>query len=115
MTARPTAAEVLAKVLADEGGEPGSSLHSWRCEYPDVYGGCDCIAETAAEMVRALAAAGLLATSEAETAARAEAWDEGYLAGHECLLPSSEARNWGYHACRMDNPYRADGRPGGEA
>jgi hypothetical protein len=36
------AIEAATKVLNDEGGRPGHSIHSWRCEYPDQYGACDC-------------------------------------------------------------------------
>ena len=32
--------------MISEGGGPGNSIHSWRCEYPDRYGPCDCVAET---------------------------------------------------------------------
>lgn len=62
-----TAAEVVAKVINEEGGAPGSSLHSWRCEYPDRYGECSCVAETAEEVVKALRTAGLLADPTART------------------------------------------------
>lgn len=62
-----TAVEVVAKVISEEGGEPGSSLHSWRCEYPDRYGECSCVAETAEEIVKALRAAGLLADPTTRT------------------------------------------------
>lgn len=60
MSAVERAAEVLAKTLTDEGGAPGSSLHSWRCEHPDRYGECSCVLEVAREQVEALATAGLL-------------------------------------------------------
>ena len=50
-------ADLVAKVaeaLIAEGAAPGSSLHSWRCEYPDQYGECDCVAETARAVLDAL-------------------------------------------------------------
>ena len=37
--------------LLTEGAAPGSSLHSWRCEYPDQYGECDCVSVTARSVV----------------------------------------------------------------
>ncbi len=46
---------VIERVLLDEGGVVGSSLHSWRCEYPDRYGPCNCIPEVAGECADALA------------------------------------------------------------
>ena len=49
-----TPEQVIARVLAEEGGEPGRSLHSWRCERPDWFGPCTCLAETAGEIVKAL-------------------------------------------------------------
>jgi hypothetical protein len=45
---------VIVKVLTDEGGAPGNSLHSWRCEYPDRYGECDCLTQTAESILAAL-------------------------------------------------------------
>ena len=56
--AEPTAREVIAATLIAEGGAPGNSLHSWRCEYPDRYGPCDCVPETAGVVLDDLAAAG---------------------------------------------------------
>ena len=41
---------IEAELLA-EGGGPGDSLHSWRCEYPEMYGPCDCLKETARDLV----------------------------------------------------------------
>jgi len=39
--------DALIDVMIGEGCAAGSSLHSWRCEYPDRYGPCDCVAELA--------------------------------------------------------------------
>lgn len=58
--------EALVAWLVEQGGSPGSSLHSWRCEHPDRYGECDCLTESA----RDLLASDWLAAREA--AARAE-------------------------------------------
>lgn len=46
--------QVVMAVLRDEGGDPGSSLHSWRCEYPDRYGPCSCLREAASAVLDAL-------------------------------------------------------------
>lgn len=51
---REQAIERVAKALLDNGAEPGNSIHSWRCEHPDHYGPCNCVAEVAAEVVDAL-------------------------------------------------------------
>jgi hypothetical protein len=51
-------AEALARGLLDEGAGPGNSLHSWRCEYPDRYGPCDCVTGVAQELAQALLAPG---------------------------------------------------------
>lgn len=45
--------EAAAKALTDEGAAPGSSSHSWRCEYPDRYGECGCVYETAGVILAA--------------------------------------------------------------
>ena len=50
----PAWVEAGAKALADEGGLPGSSIHSWRCEYPDRYGPCDCVPQTVVEILAAV-------------------------------------------------------------
>ena len=71
-------ADLVAKVaeaLNEEGAAPGSSLHSWRCEYPDRYGPCTCVDETARAVLDALDLPGLI------RAAKAEAWDAGVLVG----------------------------------
>ena len=46
------AVEAAAQALSDEGGDPGNSIHSWRCEHPDRYGDCTCLRETAHEQMR---------------------------------------------------------------
>lgn len=50
----PAWVEAVAHVINDEGGQPGSSLHSWRCEYPDRYGPCDCVEQTAEAIIAAV-------------------------------------------------------------
>lgn len=42
------------QALRAEGGDPGSSIHGWRCAYPDRYGPCDCLAESAAGILAAI-------------------------------------------------------------
>lgn len=54
----PTGREVVVKVLEDEGGKPGHSIHSWRCEYPDRFGPCDCLDQVASEILTRLAERG---------------------------------------------------------
>jgi hypothetical protein len=51
-----SAVEKIADVLLNEGGAPGSSIHSWRCEHPDRYGPCRCVTEVAGEIVTAIRA-----------------------------------------------------------
>lgn len=48
------AVDAAVKALLDDGAGPGNSLHSWRCEYPDIYGECDCVQETAREITAAV-------------------------------------------------------------
>jgi len=45
------AVEAAAKAILDEGGAPGHSLHSWRCERPDRFGECGCVEQTAREVL----------------------------------------------------------------
>lgn len=49
-----------AKALLDEGGGPGNSYHSWRCEHPDRYGPCSCVEEVV-DLILTAAAPFLLA------------------------------------------------------
>lgn len=44
--------EAVAEALRAEGAD--TNIHGWRCEYPDRYGPCDCVQETAEEVVSAL-------------------------------------------------------------
>ena len=37
--------------LTDKPADYGDGIHSWRCEYPDVYGPCTCFAELRDELV----------------------------------------------------------------
>jgi hypothetical protein len=56
-TPSEAAVRAAAKVLLDEGGGPGNSIHSWRCEYPDRFRPCDCVNEIARAMLEAAAEA----------------------------------------------------------
>jgi hypothetical protein len=51
---RDESIRAAVKVLNDGGGQPGSGLHSWRCEHPDRYGPCTCVAEVASDVVAAV-------------------------------------------------------------
>ena len=58
---RDDAIELVTVVINREGGLPGSSLHSWRCEYPlDQEGSCGCVEGVADEIVLALLDAGVV-------------------------------------------------------
>jgi len=46
--------EAAAAELLASGAGAGSSIHGWRCEYPDRYGECDCVQETARDIVTAV-------------------------------------------------------------
>lgn len=38
--------ETLRRIFAEQGFDVnGASPHSWRCDYPDRYGNCDCVDE----------------------------------------------------------------------
>lgn len=50
----PEVQKRVEKVINDEGGQPGSSIHGWRCSYPDSYGECGCVAEIARSVLSAL-------------------------------------------------------------
>ena len=44
--------ETLTTFFAEQGvSEPGNSLHSWRCEYPDRYGECACVEEMITDLL----------------------------------------------------------------
>ena len=62
---------IVAKVINDEGGAPGNSLHSWRCEYPDRYGACGCVDQTAQMILDAILAAYNVTVKGAAEKARA--------------------------------------------
>jgi hypothetical protein len=55
------AVEAAAQTINDEGGQPGHSIHSWRCEHPDRYGECDCVRQIARAVLET--AAPLLGTN----------------------------------------------------
>lgn len=55
MSVSDKAVDAAAKALTDEGGGPGYSIHSWRCDHPDRFGECDCVRETARIMLAAAA------------------------------------------------------------
>jgi hypothetical protein len=46
--------QLVADAISREGGEPGNSLHGWRCEYPDRYGKCECLNQVATGILAAL-------------------------------------------------------------
>ena len=46
--------KLVMRVLSEQGGDAGSGMHSWRCEYPDRYGKCDCLDEAARAILAAL-------------------------------------------------------------
>jgi hypothetical protein len=52
--ASPALIEAIVRALDDNGAGPGSSIHSWRCKYPDMYGPCDCVKETARDLWQAI-------------------------------------------------------------
>lgn len=33
----------VERTFVEYGDEAGRGIHSWRCEYPDRYGPCDCV------------------------------------------------------------------------
>lgn len=49
----PEDARTIVRILRAEGGAPGESLHSWRCEYPG-FGPCTCLDRVADRILRAL-------------------------------------------------------------
>lgn len=73
--------ERLRVVLAENGvDEAPATLHSWRCEYPERYGKCDCIAELVTDLAAVVAEArteGAIAELEylsADTAKTLQVW-----------------------------------------
>lgn len=47
--------DLLCKVIEDEGGGPGNSLHSWRCEYPHPdFPPCTCVSDLMESLLAAL-------------------------------------------------------------
>lgn len=66
--------QVIAEALRGAGlssrpDEFDSSIHSWRCAYPDRYGRCKCFEGTVTDLVAALRAANLLRESAVPDAA----------------------------------------------
>lgn len=50
------AREVVRDVLYDHGlQQGGGGLHAWRCDYPEVFGECNCLDELATDLTEALA------------------------------------------------------------
>ncbi len=48
--------ETVTRVLAENGVEGNYEMHSWRCNYPDRYGPCDCVETLIDELVEAIEA-----------------------------------------------------------
>ena len=48
-----TLVQRIALIISNEGGYPGGNLHSWRCEYPGVYGPkkCNCLEQIAEQIL----------------------------------------------------------------
>ena len=95
--------EKAAQKLTDEGAAPGSSIHSWRCEYPERYGSCDCVDEVARIVLSAV-----------YDDIAAQAWDEGYGRGAVMAHLYGHTDNWPEEDS-PHNPYRADALDGGYA
>lgn len=91
--------DAIVKVLLEEGAGPGNSIHSWRCEYPDQYGPCDCVEQTADAVLALLP---LLHPAD-ERAARAEAWDRC----HNTICTHKDWSGNCYHQGHV-NPYRIE-------
>jgi hypothetical protein len=51
--------KAIEEVLLANGLSAGNSLHSWRCEYPDRYGHCTCVAVLAEEIAQLVEGANL--------------------------------------------------------
>ena len=62
--------ELLAAGLSDKPDEYDSNIHSWRCEYPERYGPCDCLGELVRDLAEALAPLLAEVRAEALSAAR---------------------------------------------
>lgn len=55
MTSREDVALILQGWgLTDEPWEYGDGIHSWRCEYPDRYGKCECFANAVSDIMELL-------------------------------------------------------------
>lgn len=77
-----------ARALAAEGGGPGDSIHSWRCEHPDRYpGACECVPGVTVEVLRAawpILSAGLRALHTAKVDHSTRWYDPGPLLRDVC-------------------------------
>ncbi len=87
----------LARALEANGitATAPDGMHSWRCEYPDRYGPCDCLAGLSMSDLAAVLAPLL-------DQARAQAWDEGYEQAH-----ADAEGGWYDEPQSRNNPYRA--------
>ncbi len=65
--------ESVRRTLVEHGCGQGSSLHSWRCDKPDIYGPCNCVGEVTTDILVALAP--LIAAAALREAA--QVWGEG--------------------------------------
>lgn len=96
----PALVAKVTRALLDEGAAPGNSIHSWRCEYPDRYGDCDCVEQTAREVLDAVA--DQIRAQERERIARAiEA------------LPDAYGDGWPMRAYEVKSDAAAIAREGG--
>jgi hypothetical protein len=47
--------ETITRVLVENGVSGNLDMHSWRCQYPERYGECDCVADLIDDLVKQLA------------------------------------------------------------
>jgi hypothetical protein len=85
-----TPVEIIAEVLRAEG-----EIHSWRCEYTELYGPCTCIEETAMLIMEALAGTWVQAVPMRELAVDGDlgVWSD------EPTTPVEEASGFGMPIC----------------
>lgn len=64
--------EAITQALTDNGLSGIGELHSWRCQFPQTYGECTCIADLVDDVVKAVEPA----IQSARASAQWAMWDE---------------------------------------
>src|SRR5699024_12593684 len=98
--------------LTDRPEQFGDGIHGWRCEYPDRYGRCDCLADLIGDLVRLVRDRASAAYDEGEASeelANEDARDVIVYAGHDSYRKRTGPIRHGRRGAPWASPQRSRG------